>query len=391
MMKISFPSFKEKVEYFLTLDIGTEAIKALVFKQAPRKITILGASLRYFDKFGVFDSKDFEIDVLKKTISKAIEEVREQSQVKTNFTLLGLPPNILRGKIIFQSFERNQPKEIINEKEEEEIYQTILKESQKKFSQIFASETGILPGEIQFIETKILETKIDGYEVSAIKGFDGRKLDFKILAIFLPRYYFENFEKIIKDFNFKISKIIHPAQNLTNIFEKSNAIFLDIGGEVSQVFLVNNGKLEMVETFNFGGRIFSQILSQSFGLSEQRARALKERLRPTHHPNNKISEEVRKKIKEIFNESLQAWFKELKFKLKEAKTLLPSTIFLFGGGSQLPEIQEILNEGHWENLAFVTPPQAKLVLPKDFKNIKNETKKLNNPQGIPPLLLCHYG
>ncbi len=397
---INFSLFKkDKRKIFLGLDIGTEAVKAIIFslsEKKDKKITILGNSLSYFDSYGVFDSQDFEADVVKKTISKTINEAKSQINQKPNRTLLELPANILKGRIVFQSFKRKNPQSIIDKKEKEVIYQKILSKAQNEISQIFATESGILPKDIHIINLKILEIKIDGYVVPAIQGYNGKNLDFRILAIFLPKYYLENIKKIIQGLISEELEILNLAQALPYFFRRKvvDGIFLDVGGNLTQIFLVNNGKLNNVDEFEIGGKTFSQALSQSLGIGISEARVLKE-----NYSKGELSEEVRERVREIFSQSLGDWFKNLKLKLKTQRifdrerksggVLLPSTFFLFGGGSQLPEIQEILEEGNWESFSFFTPPKVKFIYPKDFRNIEDMTKKLNSPQDVPALLLCY--
>jgi len=414
---------KEKGKIFLGLDIGTEAVKAIIFSfsgKKDKKITILGNSFSYFDSYGIFNSKDFEADVIKKTISKTIEKTKSKvnqkpseakpseagfaelrsslalrfaradetsSQRPPNLTLLGLPANILKGRIVFQSFKRENSQSIIDKKEKEVIYQKILSKTQKEISQIFAKESGILPKDIHFINLKILEIKIDGYAVPVIQGYDGKNLDFRILAIFLPKYYLENVKKNIQTFAPGGLEILNLAEVLPYFFRNrvADGIFLDVGGNLTQIFLVNNEKLNKVDEFQIGGETFSQALSQSLGLEISEARVLKE----NYSKGELLEEGVRKRVREIFFQSLENWFKNLKLKLK-THSLLPSAFFLFGGGSQLPEIQEILEEGDWEGFSFFTPPKVKFIYPKDFRNIEDITKKLNSPQDVPLLLIASY-
>jgi len=381
---------KEKGKIFLGLDIGTEAVKAIIFSfsgKKDKKITILGNSFSYFDSYGIFNSKDFEADVIKKTISKTIAKTQEKVNQRPNLTLLGLPANILKGRIVFQSFKRENSQSIIDKKEKEVIYQKILSKTQKEISQIFAKESGILPKDIHFINLKILEIKIDGYAVPVIQGYDGKNLDFRILAIFLPKYYLENVKKNIQTFAPGGLEILNLAEVLPYFFRNrvADGIFLDVGGNLTQIFLVNNEKLNKVDEFQIGGETFSQALSQSLGLEISEARVLKE----NYSKGELLEEGVRKRVREIFFQSLENWFKNLKLKLK-THSLLPSAFFLFGGGSQLPEIQEILEEGDWEGFSFFTPPKVKFIYPKDFRNIEDITKKLNSPQDVPLLLIASY-
>ena len=396
----SFPKIKKgKEQLALALDIGTETAKALIFKKKEKKSIILGASLEYYDRFGVFDSRDFEIDIIKKAISKGIEEAQKQAGLKANLALFELPANILKARVVSQLFKRESPKKIIDEKEEKIIFQTILKEAQKKISQIQAEHTGILPEEIQFLDLKILEIKIDGYRVPALRGYSGKNLDFRFLTSFLPKYYLKDIEDITQTFGFKNVSLIQEAQGLIFCLnEMPNGIFLDIGGEITQIFLAKNGLLEQISEFEMGGEAFSQALSERWGLSQLRTRILKER-----YSQKNLSEETKARIKEILWPEKQTWFRVLEDKLKKEVSItpLPSDIFIFGGGSLLPEIKEILTKGDWTGLSFPEQPKVKFIYPKDYyppaalhippahpkKELLNQV--LNNPQYTPTLLICY--
>ncbi|MBZ9578406.1 hypothetical protein KJA14_00995 [Patescibacteria group bacterium] len=376
-----------KPECFLALDIGTETVKTLIFKNENKKLIILGSALQYFEQFGVFDTKDFEEEILKKAISKVIEEIQKKTKVKTDTLFLGLPANVLRGRVVSQNFKRKNQKKIISEIEKNQIYKEVSDSVKEKLSQEFAREVGLLPEDFFFSNLKILEIKIDGYEVPSLQGLNGKNLDFRVLTVFLSKYYLKKIKKICQDLDLKISKTVHQIENLPLLFQKKkiNAIFLDIGGQFSNIFLMEKGKPKGISEFKKGGVDFTRKLSQVLGLSFQDARVLKH-----NYSQLLLSEKTRKKVREIFSDNVQDWFKNFKKTLKKfSKKLLPSNIFLFGGGSLLPEIPEILEKGDWTDFPFVFKPKVSLVYPKDLKNIGDKTQGLNSPQEIPLLLISY--
>lgn len=370
-----FSLFKRKKEkFFLVLDIGTEALKTLIYKREGERIVVFGSYLLPFDEFSPFE----------KPIRDAIEEAKKKVGRKIENLFLTLPANILKGRLISQTFKREKAEKKIDEREEKEILEKVLGEAKKRISQIFSESSGILKEDIQFINFQILETKIEGYKISSLLGYKGKNLDFRIFATFLPKFYFENVRAILK--NLPIQKIVHLAEGIiVFVKEINNGIFLDVGGELTQIFLIKDGGLEAIDEFGIGGRIFSQSLSETFGLRERDAQILKER-----YSKKEFSKESSDRIREIFSFPLQNWFKNLKSKLKEfsGEKLLPSNFFLFGGGSSLPEIQEILETGNWEDIVFSNKIETKLIYPKDLRNVKFETLVLNNPQIIPSILLA---
>jgi len=398
-MKFKFPFFKtEKPEYFLALDIGTETVKVLMCSDVAsgpaktggkenKKIIIHGATLEYFDRFGVFNTKDFEVEILRKAIFKTIKEIRAETKVKTDKLFLGLPVNILRARVVSQNFKRENQQETITEAEKNQIQTAVFNEVKKKLSKKFAQKLGFLPEDFYFSNLKILKIKIDGYEVSSLQGLKGRNLDFEVLAIFLPKYYLEKIKRICQSFNLKISKIVHSVENLSYSFkEEKDAIFLDIGGEWTKFFLLERGKLTAISEFKKGGTDFTRKLYQILGTSFPMARVLKHDYSQSH-----LSKQMRRRVREILSDDIKNWFEILKKTLRKfSKKLLPSNIFLLGGGSLLPEIPEILEKGNWSSFSFLLKPEVKQIFPRDLKNLENKTKGLNSPQQI-PLLLISYG
>jgi len=296
----------------------------------------------------------------------------------------------LKERIISQSFQRKNPNKVIDSKEEQDIYQKISKASQEKIFQEILQEKGILSQDLHFLDVKILERKIDGYGVDQLSSCTGQNLDFQTSLVFLPKNYLNNIRRITRALGLNRLKLIPEGENLHSVFsgQKRNAFFLDIGGKLTQIVLIKESKLQAVDSFEMGGEVFSQKLSQSFGTTKAQAEDLK-----IKYAQRILSEEVRKRMRESLFISCQLWFNNLKLKLKdiskERKGIFPPTIFIFGGGSQLPEIEEILSQDIWEDLPFWERPQINFILSKDLKNLEDRSKKINTSQYIPILLLCY--
>ena len=402
MIHFPFRLKRKKAETTLLIDVGTETVKALFFKEQGQEIKILGSSLEYFDRYGIFDSRDFETDVLKKAISRAVQNLGGNDNKSI---ILGLPAHILKARVIHQSLKREEPKKImgdepkgsslsvararvtkehsffstprfarvIDEKEEKEIFQKVLEKAKRNICQIYSEQSGILPEDILFIDLKILEIKIDGYLVPAIQKYEGKTLDFIILATFLPNHYLKKIKNIIESLGLTIKAVIQNAQGLNFYIDKTaDKIFLDIGGTITQIFLVKGGVLEKIDEFPMGGQIFSKAISEKLGLREAEARILKER-----YSKRELSKESSDRIKEIISFPSQVWFRNLKLKLKEmtARRPLPLNIILFGGGSQLPDVQDILKNGEWESVPSGGKFEVQIFYPGE--EIQEEIKTLN--------------
>lgn len=370
-MRFSFLKKREKP--FLVLDIGTEAVKALLLKKENDKLVVLNHTIEYFEKYGVFESNDFETEFIKKAISKSIKKIfKEKKELKKTPVLIGLPANVLRARIVSQLFKRDKESKI-SKSEERIIIKRVLNKSKKQVSYNFAQKYGILADDIKWINFKLAEVKVNGYPISDIYGCQGKDLEINVLAVFLTKDYFEKIQRTLKSLNLKAFKIIHLAEIFQDSFSQKvkNGFFVDIGGEITQTFLIKNSNLKQVKEFESGGQEFSQELSETLGIDQESARILKEK-----YANNLLTEKVKLKIKEMLVSEKKIWQQYLENTIKGTKA--SSDTWIFGGSSLLPEIRESVRG-------------SKIIYPKSLKNIKDPLKSLKSPQYITPLLIARYG
>src|SRR3989344_553038 len=80
-----------KKECSLALDIGTEAVKAVVFEKTDHRYNILSSVLEYFDELRPFDND--------KVILKTKEEAIRLSGKSPKELLLSLAPSILKTSV----------------------------------------------------------------------------------------------------------------------------------------------------------------------------------------------------------------------------------------------------------------------------------------------------
>jgi len=369
---------RKREKNFGILDIGSESVKCLVasrsYIKGKEKTVLLGKGLEPFEFFGVFDGREFEMDVMKKAIKKATEDALDEAKTPIETLVISLPVHIFKAKILEQNFKRENPKSLISEKERQEIFKKIFRESRKTASENFAKETGILPEELCFISERVLQIKINGYEVPDLAGFSGKDLEFKILLTFLPKYYLAQIQKLIRISGLQISKILHESEGLSSLVKDETTLFLDIGADFTQIFLVKKGILSMVSGFKGGGRNFTRALCEKFGILPQEANSLVVR-----YQRHSLEEETRARLREIFLREAKNWLLNLNTKLEDKGFF--EKILCFGGGAYFPEILEVLEKEYGVLVKTLTL--------KDFLGIEDKTKGGIGLQFIPTLFLIY--
>ena len=369
---------------FLVLDIGSEAIKFAFLKKRRDEVELQAWALEYLDEYK--SSSLNEEEIIRKIISRTLK--RPEFKRFPKDVLLGLSPSILKARIAFVSIQRKNSKVTLKKREANLIQVEALAEAKEKISDSVFESFGILPSALRFIYVKVLEIKIDGYPVSCLEGYKGQDIEFKVLLTFALGQSLQRIENIVQ---FQRVQIIHLAQGLLNLIGLEDGVFLDMGGDATQIFLKKNDKLEEIGDFEKGGRIFSQEISETLGQREREARELKER-----YSKRELGEEVRAKMAQILAKPQINWYKNLEDAIKKLNIsgLLPQKFYLFGGGAKMPEIKKSL-EDEMGNTNSMRDVEVKILSLKDYYHSLSLRKEklpfsiLDNPQYTPAFLIFY--
>ncbi len=296
----------------LYLDIGTEALKIYSNNEC---------SVIYFKETTLFDKKSI--------LEKELKKINKNSAILTG--------SIISSKIENFSFQRKNPEKKIIKKEKDYI----LKQAEKELLKNNCN------GEIE-----ILEIKIQGYQVKELLNYTGEKIKIKFLVNIFEKI--DLFEKIFKNL-----KVLSLAEIVPL---KDSCFILDIGGEKTQVFEIEDEKIINLFEIQIGGKFFTDILTNNLNLNSKDARILKEK-----YADKKLSFEVEEKIKILFEKNKKDFQNKFDF--------LNKPVYLLGGGSLLPEIKSFFKGKYlWE-----------------LKNINNMVKSNIQAQCFSCLLLKNYG
>jgi hypothetical protein len=377
---LNFLKRSRKLKDFLVLRINSSEAQGLIVKKSERNFYVSNFSSERFDRFGVFQSRDFERDLLKHTIEKILKGLSLEKGALPGI-FLNPSPEVFKGRIAKIDYERKNPKREISQKEKKTIIDSVLSQGEKKAKEEAGNVLGCPVNEFQTLERKIVERKISGYPVNDILGHKGKFFEFRVLTLFL----FKNISGILYDLEEILDsrdfRIIHPAQGLISWLSGRNnfsGMFVEIGPNFSQVFLIEKGIFKWMTEIDLGGNIFNRALSEQLGLSDREAENLKERF-----GDKKFSRGTGKIVEEILSKPLTTWFSRLKKELKHAQYefhfVFPGEIYLFGQSSLLLIIKKILRRGDWDHLVILESPKVSFLSPRDLP-IKDKSGLLKGSQ-----------
>jgi cell division protein FtsA len=390
-------SLKGGSDLLLALDIGTEVVKALVFRvDASEKRGVIVGVGRVPQKAGNMQSGAVsDISGVIVSSREAIALAKEKAGVKrVEKSIIGIAGELVKGTTTTVHYERVNPEMHIGVPELKMIIQKVQEKAYERIKRQLAWETGQDDIDVKLINAAVVDVRIDGYHVQNPVDFQGRDVSMSVFNAYAPMIHLGALQTIADELDLDLLSIAAEPYAVARSIEVDDmldfsAIFIDIGGGTTDIAVVRNGGLEGTKMFALGGRAFTKRLAQEFGVSFDIAEQMK-----IDYSNGKLSGNDQTRIATLYADDCRVWLGGVELSLMEfAETdLLPSRIFLCGGGSALPGIKQALLSPEWaQSLPFSKAPQVGYLQPRDIVRMTDATGELNNPQDITPIGLAHLG
>lgn len=387
-----FGLFNPKREnYALALDIGTEFVKALVFRIEGEKGYVVGVGKKRQGLSEMQGGAVTDIQGVIKNCQDALNQAQEQAKKRVSQTIIGIAGELVKGATTFVRYTRDDPRAKITLSELTEIVQKVQSRAFEKTRSQLAWETGYREIDVKLVNAAIVDVKIDGFKVTNPLGFQGKEVEVGIFNAFAPIVHLGALESVASALNLDLLSIAaepYAVARCIGLEERPefSAIFIDVGGGTTDIAVVRNGGVEGTKMFALGGRAFTRRISESLGVSFNEAEELK-----INYSKGKISSSMREQIESILLSDTEVWLSGIELTLSEfALDILPAKILLCGGGSELPEIKKALLSTKWiANLPFAKPPTVHFLKPKEVVNIEDETNSLDEPADVTPMALAN--
>ncbi len=399
----------------LALDIGTEFVKALIFKidtslfkdREGRQGLIIGVGRQRQLPHQMQAGAVADIDGVTLTCQQAIEQAVQMARVRPKQAIVGMAGEFIKGLTTDFVYQRSQPEEEIDLAELKNILQKIQWKTFDQMRSQLAWETCQPEVEIRLVNSLVNELRIDGYQVTNPLGFQGKEVFLSIFNVYAPLVHLRALESITARLDLELLYLVAEPYALTrsSSFEPSlGGIFIDAGGGTTDIALVRQGRFEGIKSLSLAGQVFTKRLSQALGLGLTEAEAIK-----IKHTQKQLSQGVQRKISEILDRDIQIWSQGVELILEEFNQpfltekgrpkraeFFPPSILICGGGSLLPGIKNILNreltQGQWLNkFPFSQKPKIRFIQSGQINDIIDQTGLLEGPESITPLALASLG
>jgi len=405
-MKLKLPKLKksEGPQYIVSLDIGTEFVKALIGEVINKTSEKTGKTIQYVKIIGTGKKRQRLSDMANGAVTDiagvvdncdaALRKAEQEAGVVAKDAILGIAGELVKGGTSSVSYRRTKPEVRIDMGELQDIIGRIQKQALDTVRKQLRWETGSDEMEVKLVNAAVVDVKIDGYRVTNPIGFQGKDVTIQVFNAFAPMVHLGALQTIASDLDlnciniaaepFAVAKSV-GADDSTEF----SAIFIDIGGGTSDIAVVNNGGVQGTQMFAIGGRSFTKRIASTLGVSFDEAEDIK-----LKYSANDLDDKRHKAVAEALKSDIEVWLSGIELGLAEFDQLdhLPPRILLCGGGSALPEIKKALTDGDWyKSSAFARKPTVDFVSPEDVNRVRDSTGKLNSPQDITPMGLANLG
>ncbi len=384
--------YDELNHHAIALDVGTEFVKALVFRVENGRAYILGTARIHQE---LKDMQGGAITDLKGVIgncAKALEQACEMAKITPNKVIMGIAGELVKGTTTTINYIRRNPDSKITPKELADIVHKVQEKALLQVKSQIAWETGKQEVDVKLVNAAVVDVKIDRHQVHDPIGFFGKNVTVSVYNAFSPMVYLGALESVAEGLGLDLIGIAAEPYAVARSIgmeqgQDFSAIFMDIGGGTTDIALVRGGGLEGTKIFSIGGRAFTKHIAQELNISFAQAEELK-----MAYSANDLDNKKEEKLANILAEDISVWLEGVKMTLQEfgETELLPRRILLCGGGSLLPEMKQALEDEEWtKGLAFSKRPQVEFIQPGQVKTIIDETGTLNSPLDITSMALAN--
>jgi cell division protein FtsA len=383
-----------KQHYALSLDIGTEFVKALIYKIEGDKGIVVGAGRQRQRLSDMQGGKVTDIAGCIANCEEALGQAAEMAKVAPKQCVIGIAGELVKGTTTTVHYERDHPRTKITVPELKGIIGQVQNRAFDKTRQALAWETGYREIDVRLVNSAVVDVRIDGYRVTNPVGFQGRDISIGVFNAFAPIVHLGALQTISEGLGLELLSIAaepYAVARCMGLEESTDfsAIFIDIGGGTTDIAVVRNGGVEGTRMFAIGGRVFTKRIATELDKTFTEAEAKK-----IEYSAGKLSQKDTDKVKAGLDADCQVWLSGVELALGEfgETDLLPSKILLCGGGSLLPEIKQYLETRDWvKRLPFARQPKVDFIRPSDVVNVTDETGKMTGAADITPMALANLG
>ncbi|HWB38923.1 MAG TPA: cell division FtsA domain-containing protein [Candidatus Saccharimonadales bacterium] len=388
---------KQKDQYLVALDIGTEFVKALIGKVNPADGTleIIGVGRQHQGLSDMQAGAIADIAAVVENCDKALNAAEEQAGVSVRTCIIGIAGELVKGTTTTVRVARKDSGKPLDIAEMEKIINLVQQRAQEKAKQQLAWELGGKEVDVRLVNSALVSIEIDGYPVTNPIGFQGKDVVVQLYTAYAPMIHIGALEKTAQELDLDLLAVaaepfaVARAVIGNNPNQTLSAILMDVGGGTTDIAVINEGGVQGTKMFGIGGRAYTRAVERDLGVEFEDAEDLKVGL-----STNQIPAAKRPAVEKALAKTADTWIGGIELALGEFTKLdhLPHRMFLCGGGSSLDLLMEKLEATDWyKTLPFTRQPSVHHIQPGQVVGITDTTGDVTDHTFITAMGLLRVG
>ncbi len=375
------------------LDVGTEFAKALVVtveRDFGGKLigTVRGTGRRRQGLAHMQSGTVSDIDAVVANCRVAMDEARAMADLKPMAAVIGIAGELVKGTTATLASRRDDPRRPLDEPELQRLVRRAQDHALREAEERIRWESGVERLEVRLVHAAIVEMTIDGYPVSNPLGFTGSHVELHVFNAFAPMVHLGALQSVADALRLQLLGVIAEPYAVATCLSPgelgdSGAVFIDIGGGTTDVALVRGGGVSGTKMLALGGRAFTRSLAERLGVSFADAETAKLAAGDPAAPA---------RVTDALLEDARIWRDGVELMIGDLAQgeLLPGRVLLCGGGADLPQVLQVLDEDEWwKRLPFARRPAVRALSPDEVVGLRDATGELGTRQDVTPLALAH--
>lgn len=385
-----------KSKYLISLDIGTEVMKGLLFSMSSLGVDIWSSyqvtQQTHAMRSGMILNPEVVIENARLCVQKLIEKL-DPDEVPTKM-VLGMAGELVNGISIRVSYDRgSDAKKKITEAEANTVVENVISDILTKGKGELAKRLDTTEDNVEVLQITVTGMFTDGMKVDTIVGLASEEIVLNLYASFAPKAYIQKLREISQALDLEIASIVTQPFAVSRSFAGSwdsqfSGIFIDVGGGTTDVALVQNGDTIQTQMYAFGGRAFTKKIAQAMDVSYTVAEG-----RKIKYSTGNLPQDLRDEVRRLLAPDVQLWLDSLVVAMEEFENVkeFPPQFYLCGGGAMLPDLKESILSYPWhKHLPFKRLPKVMLVTPDKLDRVYDKSGLLIHPYDVTPSSLAKF-
>lgn len=349
---------KKKSDYLMAIDLGSSHVKAIVYRP-PNDLEekkILGVGLYPHEQGNMFGGQIRNLDAVIDATRHAIDEANLKAGAHSDDVILGLSGGVVFHKSLKVKTNRQDPDVAMSQSEFETVAEKIEEQTMVRAEDDLKDRVN---GQLEHIETLFTTYMVDGAKVDTPLGITGKEVQIGLLHSFVEESRLRVIHSMIDQLGFQVRALLDSSLQSALVYakERESFVLIDIGGNVTQMIFVIDGKIADTATLFMGGEDFTSEISNRLQVSFDRAEHIKLTYSQGHLDEDRTYQ-VKKAI-----EPVSEWLVEgLATAMAESSVSeVPGHLLLSGESRHLGEIKTSMSSFPWQkNVPIVAFPTIEI-------------------------------